>query len=120
GLAIAIVPLTTSALGWRAPFITALACAGAVLAWLPFSPREAARRAANRVGARTLDIVRDRRLFPLGVAHTASFGFSVVIGNWAVSLLEHDGYGRQLAGLVAALTLLGGFVTRPLGGHVFQ
>jgi MFS family permease len=120
GLAIAIVPLTTSALGWRAPFITALACAGAVLAWLPLSPREGARRAANRVGARTLDIVRDRRLFPLGVAHTASFGFSVVIGNWAVSLLEHDGYGRQLAGLVAALTLLGGFVTRPLGGHVFQ
>jgi MFS family permease len=37
-----------------------------------------------------------------------------------VSLLEHDGYGRRLAGFVAALTLVGGFVTRPLGGRAFQ
>jgi MFS family permease len=67
-----------------------------------------------------MDIVADRRLYPLAVAHTASFGLSVIAGNWAVSLLQHDGYGRRLAGAVAALTLLGGLVTRPLGGRAVQ
>jgi cyanate permease len=64
--------------------------------------------------------VRDRRLYPLAAAHTASFGLSVIVGTWAVSLLQHDGYGRRLAGAVAALTLLGGLVTRPIGGRLVQ
>jgi hypothetical protein len=34
----------------------------------------------------------------LAVAHSASFGLSVIVGTWAVSLLQHDGYGRRLAG----------------------
>lgn len=50
----------------------------------------------------------------------ASFGLSVVAGNWAVSLLQHDGYGRRLAGAVAALTLLAGLITRPLGGRLVE
>jgi MFS family permease len=121
GLAIAIVPLTTSALDWRAPYITALALAGVVLLGFPLMPRERDRPAQEQSSrAKTADIVRDRRLYPLAVAHTASFGFSVIIGNWAVSLLEHDGHGHRVAGVVAALTLLAGFVTRPLGGRAFQ
>jgi MFS transporter, CP family, cyanate transporter len=119
GLAIAIVPLTTSALDWRAPYVTALSLAGVVLASLPFAPRERARVARSE-RAKTSDIVRDRRLYPLAAAHTASFGFSVIIGNWAVSLLEHDGHGSRLAGAVSALTLLSGLVTRPLGGRLLQ
>jgi DHA1 family inner membrane transport protein len=122
GLAIAIVPLTTPLLDWRAPYVTALVVAGAVLLSLPFAPRD--RRKGVRIervpGASTAEIVRDRRLYPLAVAHTASFGLSVIVGNWAVSLLQHDGFGRRLAGAVAALTLLGGFVTRPLGGRALQ
>ena len=70
--------------------------------------------------AAVADIVRDRRLYPLAAAHTASFGLSVIVGTWAVSLLQHDGYGRRLAGAVAALVLLGGIVTRPLGGRILQ
>jgi MFS family permease len=121
GVALAVVPLATSALHWRAPYATALVAAGIVLACLPFAPRDRRRgEAARPAGARIADIVRDRRLYPLAVAHTASFAFSVIVGNWAVSLLEHDGYGRRLAGAVAALTLLAGFVTRPLGGRAFQ
>src|SRR5204863_6015240 len=118
GLAIAVVPLTTPALDWRAPYVTALVCACVVLVALPFAPRERRRaeRPAESARASTADIVRDRRLYPLAIAHTASFGLSVIAGNWAVSLLQHDGYGRRLAGAVAALTLLAGFVTRPLGG----
>jgi MFS transporter, NNP family, nitrate/nitrite transporter len=121
GIALAVVPLTTSALDWRAPYATALVAACIVLVCLPFVPRDRREGEARRSAAvPAADIIRDRRLYPLAVAHTASFAFSVIAGNWAVSLLEHDGYGRRLAGAVAALTLLAGFVTRPLGGRVFQ
>jgi len=122
GIALAVVPLTTSALDWRAPYVTALVAACIVLVSLPFVPRDRSKGEARRsaVAPPVTVIVRDRRLYPLAVAHTASFAFSVIAGNWAVSLLEHDGYGRRLAGAVAALTLLSGFVTRPLGGRAFQ
>ena len=121
GLAIAVVPLTVPALGWRAPYVTALVFALVVLACLPFAQRDRGRTEARRTQRGSVrEIVRDRRLYPLAIAHTASFGLSVIVGTWAVSLLQHDGYGRRLAGVVAALTLLGGIVTRPLGGRILQ
>jgi hypothetical protein len=101
--------------------VTALVCAGLVLLALPFAPRDRRRGERPRPErAAVADIVRDRRLYPLAAAHTASFGLSVIVGTWAVSLLQHDGYGRRLAGAVAALVLLGGIVTRPLGGRILQ
>jgi cyanate permease len=113
--------LTTGVFDWRAPYATALIAACAVLALLWLAPRDRRERAAVRRDTPPIkDVVGDRRLYPLAVAHTASFAFSVIVGNWTVSLLEHDGYGRRLGGAVAALTLLGGFVTRPLGGRAFQ
>jgi predicted MFS family arabinose efflux permease len=122
GIALALVPLTTSALEWRAPYVTALVAACLVLVSLPFVPRDRRKGETRRSAPAPpiAELVRDRRLYPLALAHTASFAFSVIAGNWAVSLLEHDGYGRRLAGAVAALTLLSGFVTRPLGGRAFQ
>jgi MFS transporter, NNP family, nitrate/nitrite transporter len=121
GLAIAVVPLTVPALGWRAPYVTALVFALVVLFCLPLAPRDRGRTEARRTPrGSVLAIVRDRRLYPLAIAHTASFGLSVVVGTWAVSLLQHDGYSRRIAGAVAALTLLGGLVTRPLGGRILQ
>lgn len=121
GIALAVVPLTTSALDWRAPYATALVAACIVLVCLPFAPRDRKRgEAARAAQAPIRDIVRDRRLYRLAIAHTSSFAFSVIVGTWTVSLLEHDGYGRRLAGVVAALTLLTGFVSRPLGGRAFQ
>jgi MFS family permease len=120
GLALAIVPLTTPSLDWRAPYLTALIGAGVVLACLPFAPPDRGGRDRRPAAVRIGEIVRDRRLYPLAVAPSASFGLSVIVGAWAVSLLQHDGYGRRLAGAVAALTLLGGLVTRPFGGYAFQ
>jgi MFS family permease len=122
GLAIAIVPLATPSLDWRAPYVTALIFAFAVLVCLPFAPRDRPTRQRVRRSPRpaTADIVRDRRLHPLAVAHSASFGLSVIIGVWAVELLRHDGHGRRLAGAIAALTLLSGLVTRPVGGRLLQ
>src|SRR4051794_5905519 len=121
GIALAIVPLTTSALDWRAPYATALVAACIVLVCLPFAPRDRRRGETARAAQAPIgEIIRDRRLYRLAVAHTSSFAFSVIVGTWTVSLLEHDGYGRRLAGVVAALTLLMGFVSRPLGGRAFQ
>lgn len=121
GLALAIVPLAVPPLEWRAPYVTALVFAAVVLLALPFAPRDRGRGERRRSkGARIGEIVRDRRLYPLAAAHTASFGLSVIVGTWAVPLLQHDGYGRRLSGAVAALALLGGIVTRPLGGRILQ
>jgi len=104
GLAIAIVPLTTPALDWRAPYVTALVFALAVLMCLPLAPRDRPSREGRRSARVAIaEIVGDRRLYPLAVAHTASFGLSVIVGTWAVSLLRHSG-----------------LVTRPAGGRVLQ
>jgi MFS family permease len=117
GLAVAIVPLLTPSLGWRAPYVSALALVPLGLA-LALAPADAPRppRAERGLG----DVVRDRRLYPLAAVHTASFGFSVILGNWIVPLLTHDGYSRRIAGVVGAFTLLGGLLTRPLGGVAIQ
>ena len=121
GVALAVVPLAVSAFGWRAPYATALIVACVVLPCLLLVPRDRRKgEALRRSAAPIAEIVRDSRLYALAIAHTASFAFSVIIGNWTVSLLQDDGYGRQLGGAVAALTLLGGLVTRPLGGRALQ
>ncbi len=121
GLAIAIVPLVVPPLGWRAPYVTAAAAALLVLASLPLAPRDRPRTVPSRPTAeRAASVVHDRGLYPLAVAHTASFGVSVIAGNWAVALLYRDGYGLRLSGAIGAMTLLGGLVTRPLGGRAVQ
>ena len=58
----------------------------------------------------------DRRLWPLGAVQMATFGLSVVAGNWIVTLLEHEGHGRSISGVVGGLVLFAGVVTRPAGG----
>ena len=85
GLALALVPLWP---GWRAPFATAAIVAAAGLVARRRSRR--ASRAARRRRA-CAPRVFDRRLLPLGVMHAASFGLSVVLGNWVATLLERAG-----------------------------
>ena len=110
GLALALVPLWP---GWRAPFASAalVAAAGALL--VAVSPREPARVAVKR--GLTL---RDPRLIPLAVMHAASFGLSVVLANWVVTLLQRSGgESEHVAGLIGGLVLFLGVVSRPLGGR---
>jgi MFS family permease len=110
GLALALVPLWAT---WRAPFAAAalIAAAGVVLvAVAPHAapgPRHDTRRVFN-----------DKRLRPLAVWHSASFGLSVIVGNWVVTLLERAGsVSEHVAGLAGGLVLLLGVITRPLGGR---
>jgi MFS family permease len=118
GLALAIVPQLEEALGWRAPYWTALALALLVLALLlgmrvPYgSPR--AREAASGV-------VRDRRLYRFAILYMASYGIGLVLANWVVELLQrHSVLGDGTAAAVGALTLALVVVSRPLGGWILD
>ena len=114
GLALALVPLWGT---WRAPFALAAIVAGVGALVVALAPPEHARAPV----ARQLPSVLDRRLAPLAVMHAASFGLSVVVGNWIVTLLHrYGGESGRLAGIAGGLVLLAGVVSRPLGGRVID
>jgi nitrate/nitrite transporter NarK len=60
------------------------------------------------------------RLYRLAAIHAMSFGFSVVVGNWVVTLLEHHGHSKRAAAIAGSLTLLLGFFTRAAGGALLR
>jgi MFS family permease len=111
GLALALVPLWP---GWQAPFATAAIVAGVSLVLVAIAPAGGRRGESERTAR-----IFDRRLMPLGVMHAASFGLSVVIGNWVGTLLERvGGESAHVAGVVGGLVLFLGGVSRPLGGRL--
>lgn len=121
GLALAIVPPVEDAIGWRAPFVTAVAVGVAGIAALAVGPRDTARTRASRDEHVPAGLFRDARLYRLAALYAASLGLSVVIGNWVVTLLHrHAGLSKGAAGLVGALTLTLGVATRPLGGWILR
>lgn len=119
GLAVAVVPQLVGAFGWRAPFLSALVVAVAMAPLLAVSPADVREpRAGDR--APGAGLLSDQRLYRFAAIHVASFGLSVVLGNWVVTLLDRDGYSRSTAGLVGSLVLFAGVVTRPLGGWLLR
>jgi MFS transporter, NNP family, nitrate/nitrite transporter len=117
GVALALVPQLEEAVGWRAPYWTALALSLAVLATLlVLDPRTA--EASTPPDGRSA-VVRDRRLYRLAILYSASYGLGVVLANWAVELLQrHSNMSDGAAAAVGALTLILVVVSRPLGGWV--
>lgn len=116
GLALMVVPQLTDSLGWRAPYWSGLALALAAVPAVLVARPTASRRRLETKTAGEGGVLRDRRLWPLGAVQIASFGLSVVVGNWIVTLLEHEGHARSVAGVVGGLVLFSGIVTRPAGG----
>jgi MFS family permease len=119
GVALVVVPALAGTLGFRAPYLTgvvvALACTLLLLA-APSAPRTV-RHADERLD---LGLLHDRLLLRLSAIHAFSFGFSVIVGNWVVTLLEHHGYPRGTAAAAGSLTLLLGFFTRIAGGRILR
>ena len=114
GLAIAFLPLWPS---WRTPFLSAAIVAAAGTVLVSFAPRETARVRTSREPPS----VADRRLLPLAAMHAASFGLSVVLGNWVVTLLHRaGGVSEHAAGIAGGLVLFLGLVSRPLGGRLID
>lgn len=121
GVALAVVPALEPSLGWRAPYASAIAVALAAAAMLRVAPRPGrlARAALDRTAV--LVLARDGRLLRLAAVFAASFGLSVVIANWVVTLLEREsGLSSKAAGAIGALTLVLGVVSRPLGGWILH
>ena len=114
-------PAARRQLGWRAPYWTGLvlALAGALpvlaararrRAPAPRCPRGVAGGACSATGASGRS----------AAVQMATFGLSVVAGNWVVTLLEREGHGRSISGVVGGLVLFAGVVTRPAGGLVVR
>jgi MFS family permease len=119
GVAVAVIPALTDHIGWRAPYLSAILVGVVCVALLAFAP--ATDRTVRHAGER-LDsgFFRDRRLYRLAAIHAMSFGFSVVIGNTVVTLLEHHGHSKSSSAAAGSLTLLLGFFTRAAGGPLLH
>jgi MFS family permease len=119
GIAIVVVPPLADWLGWRAPYLSAIVVAGVCAVLLALAP--SAARTVRHAGER-LDrgFLRDPQLYRLAAIHAMSFGFSVILGNWVVTLLEHHGHSKSAASLAGSLTLLLGFFTRAAGGTLLR
>jgi MFS family permease len=121
GLALAIMPPVEDSIGWRAPYVTAIVVAAAGLIALALGPRDTQRRQLERAADAPAGIFRDSRLYRLAALYAASLGLSIVIGNWVVTLLHRDGgISEGGAGVIGALTLTLGVLTRPLGGWILR
>ena len=119
GIALALVPGFAGWTGFRAPYLSAIIVAGvalAVLAAAPGAPRTV-RHAGERFDA---GFFRDTRLYRFAAIHAFSFGFSVVVGDWVVTLFEHHGRSKAFAAAIGSLTLLLGFFTRIVGGRMLR
>ena len=119
GLAIALVPGLANWVGFRAPYLSGVIVAVVMAAVLAVAPPShgAARHAAERIDR---SLFRDRYLLRLAAIHAASFGFSVVVGNWVVTLLEHHGRSKEFAAAAGSLTLLLAFFSRIGGGALLR
>ena len=119
GIALALVPGLAGWVGFRAPYLSAIGVAALSAVLLVAAP--AAARTVRHAGER-LDrgFMRDGRLYRLAAIHSMSFGFSVIAGNWVVTLLEHHGQPKGAAAAAGSLTLLLGFFTRAAGGALLR
>lgn len=116
GTALAVVPALKGALLWQSPYWTGLVVTAAALA-LALISVGAVRRAEDHEVTPLRRLVTDPLIARLGVIHSTSFAFSVIAGNWVVTLLtRHLGLSYRGAGLAGGLTLVLGIVGRPLGG----
>jgi MFS family permease len=119
GIAVAVVPFLTDRLGWRASYLSAIVvgCVSAVLLGLAPAAARTARHEGERLAS---GFFRDRRLYRFAAIHAMSFGFSVVVGNTVVTLLEHHGRSERSAAIAGSLTLLLSFFTRIAGGSLLR
>jgi MFS family permease len=115
GIAVAVVPLLADHWGWRASYASAIVVCAVLAVLLALAP--AAPRTVRHAGEKLdLGFFGDPRLYRLAAIHAMSFGFSVIVGNWVVTLLEHHGHSKPVSAVAGSLTLLLGFFTRIGGG----
>jgi nitrate/nitrite transporter NarK len=118
GLALALLPRVGHDASWRVSWLSAAAVAALALVVVAVFAAPAGS-GPRPLGSGVASVLRDRRLYRLVLLYAASYGSSVVVGNWVVTFLERSAdYSSGRAGAVGALTLLGGIVSRPFGGWI--
>jgi DHA1 family multidrug resistance protein-like MFS transporter len=119
GIALALVPGFAAATAFRAPYLSAIVVAAVAFVALAAAP--AAQRTPRHAGEHVeASLFLDGRLYRFAAIHAMSFGFSVVVGIWVVTLLERHGHSRAFSAAVGSLTLLLGFFTRIAGGALLR
>ncbi|MHB1570404.1 MAG: MFS transporter [Solirubrobacteraceae bacterium] len=118
GLALAIVPQVTGLFGWQAPYASAAIVAAIGLLLLAPCPRTQGRGRVS--GAPSMwALALDSTIMRVGAVSACSFGFSVILGNWVVTLLERTaGYSTAKAGAIGSLILMLAIAGRLLGGAI--
>jgi nitrate/nitrite transporter NarK len=120
-VALAVVPAAHGPLDWRAPYVMALVVAALAAILLRLAPAAVRPAAPVTQRAATLSLATDPRLLQLAALFAASFGLSVVIGNWVVKLIEDETLvSTRAAGAIGACTLILGVLSRPLGGWILH
>ena len=115
GLAVAVVPVLTGAIGWEAPFVSGLAVAAVAAPLVAAGPDSRARADGNPSGF--LRLLGNALVLRFAVLYVAAFGLAIVLSNWVVTLLvRRGGFTEEAAGLVGALILVAAIVGRPGGG----
>jgi predicted MFS family arabinose efflux permease len=120
-LALAIVPQLEGMVAWRAPYVLSIATGtlSALLLLTTPGPAQREHHAARKVIA-LKSIVTDRGIYRLGAMHGIGL-LSLAAGNW-ISILFVRGYGLSVgvAGLLGAVAIGGGLVSRPLAGLLLK
>ena len=114
GIAIFVLPLLATRVGWRGALALCAAPLVVVLGlWLRWARATSPRR--GTVAMRS--VFADPAAWRLGLVNGATFGLTVVLGTWvAVYFVEEFGLALTLAGMFGAQTALLGMVGRPMGG----
>ena len=114
GIAIFVLPLLATRVGWRGALTLCAAPLVVVLGlWLRWARATSPRR--GTVAMRS--VFADPASWRLGLGNGATFGLTVVLGTWvAVYFVEEFGLALTLAGMFGAQTALLGMVGRPMGG----
>jgi fucose permease len=97
--------------------VSALVVAGTTALLLAVGPRLSVAQRTSGERAALAALTRDPVLLRLAVVFAASFGLSVVVGNWVVTLLEKTaGLSSAQADVLGTATLVLASGSPPLGG----
>ena len=114
GTSLYLIPLLSSLMGWRRALVASSGLvAFSIVAWLALASRIPPSLAA----APLIEAMRSRKVWVLGLVHTATFGLAVLVGTWVTTFLVHDlGLSLVSAGAAGSAILVLGVLSRPLGG----
>lgn len=118
GTPLYLLTLLDARWGWRVAFGASSALlAAAAAVWLLLAPDRRMTLPPAGLGA----AARVPVVWLLGLAHAASFGWSLVVGTWITTFFVRDlGAPLVTAGALGSAVLVAGVVARPAGGWLVQ